>query len=131
MTKRYVPSIAVDEPTFTGRTYPREIVEQIAERINDFTEQDLPLTLDAPENGKVDLSRIAGFVRSARIKDDGRLYLDIEMIRTPMGITADVLIDQGVLLSYMPFGTGRVCTTGKVLDYDVAGFSILAKPRLT
>jgi len=108
--------LKVDQPSRGGRIYPREIVEQVMDRINN---DEIMVTLDSSDTLTVDFARLVGWVRNARIEND-ELVAEVEIHNTPSGTIVKTLLENELDLTLCTAGTGNVSKEYVVSDYRLA-----------
>jgi hypothetical protein len=124
MTEFTVPILVLDRPTsVTGRVFPRSIGEEFVRDINAGKNG---LIVDFPQDTTtVDLSRIAGRVKNARIEGD-TIVADITLLETPMGQIVSTLRDSQVQLRYSLNCVGNVDAEGQVFDASLISVSVVS-----
>lgn len=77
-------------------------------------------------DASIDLARISHKITNMRIID-GDLVGDIDFLKTPMGIIASILLDEGVNLKTSIRGVGMTNKEGVVEDLMICGFDFIAE----
>jgi hypothetical protein len=119
-TFRVTSGIVADLPTKNGRTYPRHILEQVVDRMQDVVERGQAfVTLDGPITLHPPLSAVAGKIEEMRMEDD-RIVATIRVISTPRGEVLKTLLEDPASppLRLRPTMLGAVDSAGTVFHVD-------------
>lgn len=117
-----VTLLTANQLSCCGRIYPKEILEAIANQINEKKDKFLGYIEDSSKNG---WDRIAFTVDSAHIEGD-ELKAEIKFLRTPMGEHIKE-ISNLVELDFRVNGIGRLKGRNIVSDYELKYLSVYPK----
>jgi hypothetical protein len=100
--KLYKQLLLNTEVTLNNRRYPLEVIESIRDQINSRDEDRNLGTVGYEENLEIDLSKVA-FKYSNAVIENNALYVDIEMLDTPLGKSLNEVLGD---MRFRPAGTG-------------------------
>lgn len=116
-------------PTLNGNVYSREVIERMVDDINArSSSRSFFGTIGSwPDAGCVGVLDASHLVLGARLSEDGRLTLDVEVLDTPKGkMLKDMLSDMS-RVDILPHGYGSVSCGSVGTDYKLVSFDIAEK----
>lgn len=110
--------LTCDEPTAaTGRIYQRSVIEQAIEKYQDRIDNSIAVGELKPEGNSphIRFDKVSHKITGLRL-NGSQLWADVEILRTPAGIMANELLDNGVELRAFACGVGSVDDDNVVND---------------
>ena len=99
----------VDTPTQNGRIYPRHLMEREINKLSKkFAERKVIGELDHPADGRSSLKNVSHVITSLRVRDDGVVEGEAEILNTRDGQTVRALIEAGIPIGVSSRGQGSV-----------------------
>ena len=118
--------LEVDKPNRNGNVYPRKLVEENIARLQETIKNGgLIGELDTPTDSIIHFSNTSHLIKNVRLENDD-LMVDYQILNTPCGKLAQVLIDEQVKIKIVPRGIGSikdgvVQPNFKLVTFDIAG----------
>ena len=103
--------LALNEPTYNGRFYSRELIESVIKKtLPEIEKKRFFVTHTEPESAKVIIGGVAGIINKLCIENND-LIADIEFIDTPNSLHAKISVEKGI--RYV-----RMCGIGSIKMID-------------
>ena len=106
--------LKADQLNGNGHLYPIDLVQKIADKIN---QGDVFVLSDAPFQ-PIEIDRVIGYAQDAEL-EDGLLSAEIKVLDTPCGMIYKELLKARARLNLTVSGTGMLKSDGTVTDYQL------------
>ena len=120
-----------DKPNANKRIYPKHIIEQNIERLNESVQnRSLLGELESNSNTIIHFGNASHIVSEIR-QEDNKFFVEIEVLDTPYGKILQSLIKNNVKFAIIPRGVGSATTDAEGntvigYDYKIITFDIIA-----
>ena len=116
-----------DEPTDNHRTYSRELVEEMIEKVQPLIDAGaLYGQADQGQSLSVETAEVSHRVTSIEIDDSGNVLTTVKVLETPQGDIIKALLEQGVKMDLRTRGSGNVdLDTGMISDYELSAIDFV------
>jgi hypothetical protein len=114
-------------PDRNGRIYPIDALEQAAITINDRANNNSPMMGEIlqEQRSTMDLNKVSHIITSA-IVENGKLYVNIKPLKTPMGNILTQLEEGNVKLNFGMRGTGNIDENRVVTNFQIDSIDVIS-----